>query len=236
MENQKIKNLLVEIEKKNYIIANQNKTLLQYSKQVEQQTLLEERNRMIRDLHDTVGHTFTSSIMGLDASIILLDKSPDKVKEKLINLRKVMDEGLQEVRSNIHAMIDDEDRTPLSKQLERMSVEFSTHTSTLINFEMQGNEVEIPGYKKIVIIRCLQESLTNAKRHGQASQIDILLFFSAQKLNLTVRDNGVGSHDFNFGFGLRSMEERISSLQGNLIFDSKFGHGATIICSMPLDL
>jgi len=236
MENQKMKNLLEEIEKKNNIIANQNKTLLQYSKQVEQQTLIAERNRMIRDLHDTVGHTFTSSILGLDAGIILLDKSPDKVKEKLINLRKVMEEGLQEVRRNIYAMIDDEDRTPLSKQLERMSIEFSTHTSTHINFEMQGNEVEIPGYKKIVIIRCLQESLTNAKRHGKASQIDIILHFTEQKLSLTIRDNGVGSKNSNFGFGLRSMEERISSLQGQLIFDSELGHGATITCSIPLNL
>lgn len=233
--NKKMKNLLTENKKKNEIITEQNKTLVQYAEQVEQLTLLEERSRMAKELHDTVGHTFTSTIMGLDAGIVLIDRDVEKAKVNLVQLRNVMEQGLKEVRRNIHAMTEEEEGTTLSLQLERIKSEFSKHTVTPIDFEVQGKEIDISGSKKIVMIRCLQESLTNAKRHGQASHIGVILLFSPQKLTLTIKDNGLGSDGIHLGFGLRSMEERVSLMHGQLDVHSELGKGTSVSCAIPLN-
>lgn len=82
-------NLLAENERKTEIISNQNKPLIQYAEQVGKLTLFEERSRMTKELHDTVGHTFTSTIMGLDAGIVLMDRDADKAKTNFLQLRDV---------------------------------------------------------------------------------------------------------------------------------------------------
>ncbi len=234
--NNKMKTLLAENEKKNEIITEQNKTLVQYAEQVQYLTLLEERSRMAKELHDTVGHTFTSTIMGLDAGIVLMDRDTDQVKVNLVQLRNMMENGLNEIRRNIHAMTEEEESITLSRQLERITSEFSKHTTTPIDFEMQGEEADIPipGSKKIVMIRCLQESLTNAKRHGEATHIYVILRFSKEEITLTVKDNGIGSDGIQFGFGLQTMEERVSLMQGQLDVHSELGKGTVISCSIPL--
>ncbi len=106
---QKMKQLLEENNQQYQLIEEQNKTLVQYSEQVETLTLLEERNRMARELHDTVGHTFTSVIMGMDAVIYLIDKDPDEAKNKLEVLRTVTRNSLDEVMKNIHQIASNEE-------------------------------------------------------------------------------------------------------------------------------
>ncbi|MBW9234690.1 hypothetical protein JQK62_21055, partial [Leptospira santarosai] len=76
----------------------QNQLLEDYAKQIEKVTLLEERNRLARDLHDTVGHTYTSVIMGLDAASFLLKTSPEKAQGQVERLSDVMRKSLGEIR------------------------------------------------------------------------------------------------------------------------------------------
>lgn len=216
------------------LIQEQNKALEQYAKQVEKLTLLEERNRLARELHDTVGHTFTSVIMGMDAVSYLIETAPDKAKEKLDVLREVTRNGLEEVRRSIHQIAPQNDDGTLSQQLSRLANEFALHTGTQVRIRHEGNEYEVPRQMQLTLIRCLQEALTNAKRHGQASTVDIIMRFQDNQLLLRVEDDGLGTEKLEPGFGLTAMRERLAALQGTLHAASSPGAGTVITCTIPI--
>lgn len=232
--NQQTKELLKENQKQVQLIEEQNATLVQYSEQIEKMTIIQERNRMARELHDTVGHTFTSVIMGMDAVSYLIETNPLQAREKLDLLRDVMRNGLEEVRKNIHEMVEEAEEIPLSMQMSHLIKEFSIHTGTKAYIECQGKEVEVSRQIRWTLIRCLQESLTNAKRHGQAMSIAVNLKFSPQQITLQISDDGKGTGVVTPGFGLTTMKERITTLSGELQIQTAIGKGLTVICSIPI--
>jgi signal transduction histidine kinase len=230
---------VLEAEKKTQMLLEenrrQNQLLEEYAKQIEKVTLLEERNRLARDLHDTVGHTYTSVIMGLDAASFLIGTSPDKAQEQVERLSDVMRNSLGEIRSHIHQISPGGEREELSSQLENVANDFALHTKTDIHFEYMGpHEINISSQGTITLIRCLQESLTNAVRHGHAKEIMITLKEEASYVLLTIKDNGFGISDMKFGFGLNGMKERLESLQGGLSMESKINEGTVVTCYLPV--
>jgi len=228
-------NQLLEENRRQYLqIEEQNAALVLYAKEVERMTLIEERNRMARELHDTVGHTFTSVIMGMDAVHYLLETQPEKAREKLDVLREVMRSGLDEVRRNIHEIAPDDENEPVELQLKRLASEFAQHTGTKVQVSTVGSEPELSAQMKLTLVRCLQETLTNAKRHGQATTVDCRLSFERGQLRLMVHDDGIGQQEVQPGFGLRAMRERLSSLSGTLYVSSAIGHGTTVTCTVPV--
>lgn len=231
--NEKTEKLLAENQRQYYLIHEQNNALEQYANQIEQLTLLEERNRMARELHDTVGHTFTSVIMGMDAVSYLIEAAPDKAKEKLDVLRTVTRNGLEEVRRSIHQMVPKEGDMLLSQQLTRLANEFALHTGTQIRFTTVGEEFDIPKQTKLSLIRCLQESLTNAKRHGRATSVEIKLNYVDEGVGIRIEDDGVGTEELKVGFGINAMQERIFALQGTLQVSSAVGQGTVVECFIP---
>ncbi|WP_175406476.1 sensor histidine kinase [Bacillus sp. FJAT-27264] len=219
------------------IIKEQNATLQLYSQQIEQLTLTEERNRLSRDLHDTVGHTFTTTIIGMDATLYLIDVAPDQAKTNLRELLHLTRMGLDEVRQHIHDIAPSkEDELPLSHVLEQMCTEFSRHTGMKISLHVEGQEMGASESIRLLFIRCLQESLTNAKRHGEASQAAIELVYEVDSFTLTITDNGTGSAPIVKGFGLTGMTQRAANLGGNLEIVSVPGKGTSVMCTIPIRL
>ncbi|WML57881.1 sensor histidine kinase [Neobacillus sp. PS2-9] len=229
---------VLEAEKKTKVLLEenrrQNQLLQEYAKQIESITLLEERNRLARDLHDTVGHTFTSVIMGLDAVSFLMDASPQKAKEQVGRLRDVMRRSLEETRTYIHQISPNDDKEELSSQLRKVANEFATHTKTEIIFKSNGAPVAISFQGAIALTRCLQEALTNAVRHGQANEIVVTLNQEVSQVILVIMDNGIGIKEEKFGFGLIGMKERLESLQGSLTIKSGNQVGTVVTCFFPV--
>jgi len=230
---------VLEAEKKTQILLEENRQqtqlLEEYTKEIEKVTLLEERNRLARDLHDTIGHTYTSVIMGLDAASFLLGKSTNEAKEQIDRLSAVMRKSLGEIRNHIHQISPTDEEGELSSQLERIVNEFALYTKTIIQFEYIGsNEKRVSSQGNITLIRCLQESLTNAVRHGQAKNILVTLKEDSAHLILTIKDNGIGIRDIKFGFGQNGMKERLESLQGNLTVESEVNIGTVVTCFLPV--
>lgn len=232
--NQDVRLLYEQNLRQYHLIQEKNRALEQYAKQVEQLTLLEERNRLARELHDTVGHTFTSVIMGMDAVAYLLETSPEKAKERLEVLRDVTRKGLEEVRRHIHQMAPPKGDESLSEQLSRLAKEFSIHTGTKVSFQLEGRESPLSKQAELALVRCLQESLTNAKRHGNASAIEAGLVYGPDSVTLTVADNGTGTEQLQEGFGLTSMRERLAVVRGTLQVKSEAGKGTVVRCEVPL--
>ncbi|MEH7072777.1 sensor histidine kinase [Neobacillus drentensis] len=229
---------VLEAEKKTQLLLDenrrQNQLLEEYAKQIEKVTLLEERNRLARDLHDTVGHTFTSVIMGLDALSFIMDSSPQKAKEQVGRLREVMSRSLDETRTYIHQISPNEGREDFSTLLRKIASEFASHTKTSVIFKNLGTPANISFQGSTALSRCLQEALTNAVRHGQAKEIIIMLKQEPSQVILTIIDNGIGMDKEKYGFGLNGMRERLEALQGELTIESKVEDGTVVTCFLPI--
>lgn len=231
----KTRRLLDENQHQYSLIQQQNKALELYATRIEDLTLQTERNRMARELHDTVGHTFTSVIMGMDAVSYLIETAPEKAKEQLEKLRAVTRSGLEEVRRSIHQIAPQDDGLIVSEQLSRLAGDFAVQTGTQIRVSVSGKERELPQQMRWTLFRCLQESLTNAKRHGGASVVAVELTFEPELVELRIEDDGIGSDrlENGFGFGLNAMRERLQALQGTLQVRSAPGAGTTVTCRVP---
>ncbi|CAM3763548.1 sensor histidine kinase [Cohnella lubricantis] len=212
----------------------QRRVLEQYARQVETITLLEERNRLSRDLHDTVGHTLTSVIMGLDAVAYLIPRAPEEAAASVNQLRTVSRQGLEEMRRQVHHIAPEREGDALTVQLRRIASEFAVHTGATVEFEADGPDIAAPLPVTITLVRCLQEALTNAVRHGGASCIQIALKVRPELLELAIQDNGSGMDEVRYGFGLSAMQERIEAHQGELKVKSNRGEGTIVECRMPL--
>ncbi|WP_066069311.1 sensor histidine kinase [Neobacillus soli] len=229
---------VLETEKKTQILLDENRRqnhlLEEYAKQIEKVTLLEERNRLARDLHDTVGHTFTSVIMGLDAVSFLLDASPQKAKEQVNRLSDVMRRSLEETRTYIHQISPQEEKEDLTSRLKNVAQEFALNTKIELIFKSFGTPETISFHGDTTLIRCLQEALTNAVRHGHANEITVTLNQEASQVVLTIKDDGIGFKAETYGFGLTGMKERLEALQGGLKIESKGQEGTVITCFLPV--
>lgn len=230
----KMKDSFNKVKQMNDIIKRQNQTLENYAEQIERLTLVEERNRLSRDLHDTVGHTLTTSIIGMNAARILIDVSPEEAKKNLNELVEVTRNGLQEVRNHIHQIAPEKEERPLSIILSDIADEFALHTGTQVNMRVEGKENHVSENIRMALVRCLQESMTNAIKHGAADTVEILLSFSQSALTLKVWNNGEIAEGLVQGFGLHAMSERMANVNGTLHVESDQASGTTILCTVPL--
>ncbi|PAD58544.1 hypothetical protein CHH92_18890 [Bacillus sonorensis] len=225
--------LLVTNHKQGLIIRKQNSVLEQYVHQVEQLTLLEERNRLSRELHDTVGHTFTTMIMGMES--IRSSLTDEKARRKLNVLLNAAHDGLKDMRKLVHQLEPSAMNLPLVQYVKQLINKFMESTETSVKFRYFGDEYSLSKEVKLTIIRCIQEALTNAVRHGRASEIKVSLYFDSLELRLQVEDNGVLKREkkIELGFGLSAMKERLQALQGNLSIHTDSMEETVIICTIP---
>ncbi|WP_410769531.1 response regulator [Fontibacillus sp. BL9] len=219
------------ISNKLLIVKEQYAILEQYSSQIERMTLLEERFRLARELHDTIGHSYTSMILGMET--LHSHISSREGEEKLAGLLSLARSGLDDIRRQVHRMDPLEESLPLDQALMHMLEEFKASTGVQVFFRTMGTPYPVMKQAKLVLYRCLQESMTNASRHGQASRIEVTLQYDASYLMLQIQDNGEGSSQIQFGFGLTAMSDRLSALQGNLYVHSHKEQGTLVTCTIP---
>ncbi|GFN32972.1 hypothetical protein PCURB6_32320 [Paenibacillus curdlanolyticus] len=214
-------------------IDEQNKLLTQYAAEIERMTLLEERNRMSKEMHDTLGHSFISLIMSLDAAIALLDKNPDLAKDKLIRIRGLTEQNLDKMRDIVHQM-GEEENLSLVDHVERLINSFREYTGTAIRFTLNGADRVLRFDVQQSIIRVIQESFTNALKHGKATEIELDLHFYPSTLQVSIRNNGRPLGKIEHGFGLTTMKNRIEMLGGTFSISTLAVTGVEVRCEIPL--
>lgn len=231
---QRYKKLLAENISQYQLIQEQNEALKQYAAQVEKLALVEERNRMARDLHDSIGHHFTSVTVGLDAVSYMVEMNPQLAAEKIRSLAEVARGGLDEVRRTIHQIAPVEDDMLLVAMLEKLAFDFSERTGTEVEFDTEGETYPVPPQVKLTFVRCFQECLTNAKRHGDAAKIEASIKYTQDGVLLRVFNNGKLMDTQEYGFGLSSMKNRLEELDGSLLVENGDMAGVTVYCSIPI--
>ncbi|MED3484572.1 hybrid sensor histidine kinase/response regulator transcription factor [Bacillus toyonensis] len=212
-------------------IRNQKRVLEQYVSQVERITLLEERDRLSKDLHDTMGHSYTSIIMGMET--LRTELKTKEGEQQLDSLLQLARNSMEEVRLYLHQMDLSQESLPLPITLQQLTEEFKKHAKVNVRTRIIGEEYMVSKQSKMTLYRSLQESLTNAVRHGHSTEITVSLHFEPQQIRLDVQDNGCGAEEWKDGFGLTAMKERVSQVQGRVIVYSKKGEGTLISCVLP---
>ncbi|WP_342427039.1 hybrid sensor histidine kinase/response regulator transcription factor [Paenibacillus sp. FSL L8-0158] len=223
--------LLVFNYRQNEIIRNQKLVLEQYLSQIEQITLLEERDRLSKDLHDTMGHSYTSIIMGME--ILRTELATKDGEQRLDSLLQLARNSMEEVRAYLHQIDSPQESLPLTVTLQQLAEEFQKHAKVNVRTRIIGEEYMVSKQAKMTLYRSLQESLTNAVRHGQSTEIIVSLHFEPQQTRLDVQDNGGGVEEWKDGFGLTAMKERATQLQGRVTVYSEKGEGTFISCVLP---
>ncbi|MEG1463130.1 MAG: sensor histidine kinase, partial [Anaerorhabdus sp.] len=214
-------------------LKNLNSQLKEYANIREKMGETRERNRLAREIHDTLGHTLTGLSVGLDASVLTCVIDPDTTKKQLMVLRDSAKRGLNDVRRSVDKLRPDAlEHYSLKEAIDQMIVEFSELTDIEIHFVCHLPNLKFDADEEEIIYRIIQESMTNSVRHGHAHKIYISIAKEKNMLILIIEDDGIGCQHIKPDFGLHHMKERIELLQGNIRF---YGYdGFIIIAEIPI--
>lgn len=185
---------------------------------------IRERNRIAREVHDTIGHTLTGLAFGVDACKALADGSSRELKEQLEILSTVAREGIKDVRQSVSSLkVDDVEGRNVISRIQRMLENTRSATHTEIHFDCRIPSMVLDEEEEHAIYRIVQESVTNAVQHGRAHYISIQFTKEEDQIGIYIRDNGKGCPHPEEGFGLRHMRQRVAMLHGSIRFDGSDG-------------
>ena len=221
------------ISKKLSMVAMINKKMQKYVIVTEKFGEKNERKRLARELHDTIGHALAGMAVGVDACITMIDKNPQLAKAQLKVISKAIRKGMKDVRNSLNKMRPDFlQQYRLKEAIEKMKEEISNVTDLKINLNYQIDETGFDTKIEYILFRVIQESITNSIRHGLATVVDINIYKENNLLCLKIKDNGKGCKAINYGFGLKQMVERVSQIRGDINFYSE--NGFTTEIKIPL--
>lgn len=221
------------ISKKLSMVAMINKKMQKYVIVTEKFGEKNERKRLARELHDTIGHALAGMAVGVDACITMIDKNPQLAKAQLKVISKAIRKGMKDVRNSLNKMRPDFlQQYRLKEAIEKMKEEISNVTDLKINLNYQIDETGFETKIEDILFRVIQESITNSIRHGLATVVDINIYKENNLLCLKIKDNGKGCKAINYGFGLKQMVERVSQIRGDINFYSE--NGFTTEIKIPL--
>lgn len=218
-------------------VAIENARLYERSREL---SVIEERNRLARDLHDSVTQTLFSMSLTAEAVAAGIDRDPEAAKEQLESLRDLARAALQEMRSLIFEL------RPAELEADGLVPTLQKHVDALrritrreIDLREDGYERQPPAVEK-ELFRIAQEALNNAIKHSQAGRIEIELVLRNGRLKLIISDNGIG---FDLTdpqirarrLGITSMEERTEQLGGELRIESRAGRGTSVELELTVD-
>lgn len=215
-----------------------NAQLEEYNRQVEMLAAVEERNRLAREVHDTLGHRLTSSAVQLEAAHRLVESNPKKAVELVGNVRQQVRTALQELRQTVSRL-----RAPLEldmslpKALQRLAESFQSVSGVQVHLEVAEDLGEITPEQRLAFYRAAQEGLTNVQRHAQAAHIWLRLEPLPGCLRLEVQDDGSGlvsdRANGSTSFGLLGLEERAAALGGEVHLTNGPAGGAILEMRLP---
>lgn len=193
-----------------------------------------ERQRMAREIHDTLAQDFTSIIMHLTAAQL---SGQHNMQPHIQLAEQTAREGLNEARRIVWALRPEQlENSTLAESIERLAARFSAENAISVNIAISGNPNSLGQEKEAALLRVTQEALNNIKKHARAKNINITLSYMSDLIALDIVDDGI-SFDVNNknGFGLKSMRERVEYFHGTLVIESTKNNGTAIAVSIPLD-
>jgi signal transduction histidine kinase len=212
-------------------------TLQDYAVRVEELAVVEERSRLAREMHDTIGHRLTVASVQLEGAQRLIAHDPERAAQMVITVREQVREALAELRSTVAAL-----RKPieadlrLRSALQRLVDHFETATSLTVHWIWPDELPPLPDAYRLALFRAAQEALTNIQRHAGATQVWLVLTTHDDAVTLLISDDGKGVRlgAGQVGFGLRGLRERATQLGGEVHVEPRRGGGTQLSFRLPL--
>ena len=216
------------------IARDQNQQLLEElraaQRQVQDLAVAEERNRLARELHDSVKQQVFATIMQLGAARVLLERDPDAARVHLLEAEQLAQQSGAELSLLIHELrpvaLGDKG---LAAAIQSYAADWSRQSKIEADVRARGTGTLAPAAEH-AMVRVTQEALANVARHSHATAVTIDLVLAADAATLTIADNGCGfdASTASRGVGLDSMRERLETLGGRLRIETNPGAGTTI--------
>jgi signal transduction histidine kinase len=224
------------------IARSKNEELLEKlrttQRQLQELAVSEERNRMAREMHDSLGHRLTVSIVQLEGAQRLIPIDPERAARMVGTMRDEMKEALAELRHTVSAL-----RTPiagggsLDSALSSLTQAFQQNTGISMHFTVSPGFPDLPETHRTAFYRAAQEALTNIQRHAMARNAWLRLCADDHHVTLTTEDDGKGmdrQSESRTGSGLLGLSERAEQLGGEIQVLDREGGGSQLIFSVPL--
>ena len=202
--------------------------------------VLEERQRLAREIHDTLAQGFTSIVMHLEAAEQALPDDLDTLQKHVDRARATARTNLDEARRVVQNLRPDELEThPLPDAIERTARRWTDETGIDVDTAITGVPVSLHPDLEVTLLRATQEALNNVRKHAQATSVQLTLSYMEDVVILDVQDDGQGlgsaeAASSDGGYGLQAMQERAQQRGGSVTIESDPGEGTTLVLSIPI--
>lgn len=221
------RSILDDERRMRYDLETVKNELVRSNEEIERLTQVKERNRIARDLHDTIGHSLAGVLIQLQAALKIFERDPLKTQSILEICIEKLQSALENVRNTVHNMY----------HFEKMGIDkiheiITSYKFCKVDVTYTGDFSTVPNQYLETFTYILKEALTNTAKHSSASKMDINLSVNEKILRLEMYDNGNGFKTIKESLGIRGMKDRVISVKGLLSIDGS--QGTRIVCTIPL--
>ncbi|MCX6030446.1 MAG: sensor histidine kinase [Chloroflexi bacterium] len=212
-----------------------------YADRVAELAAAAERNRLARDIHDSLGHYLTAISIQLEKAQVYRARSPEQADQAIRDARQTARAALQDVRQSVSALRASDDKFSLKKSLADLAGRMDRDTLE-IEYRLEGDETDYAGPVLTTLYRVAQEGLTNVQKHARASHVTLDVRLGDTEAWLTLRDDGAG-FDTNtltdlasspeHSFGIQGLQERLELVRGQMRITSDPSRGTELIVTVP---
>jgi len=219
-------------------LAEANRKLTLYAATTEQLAVSQERNRMARELHDTLAHSLSGVIVQLEAAEALWDVNLAGARKMVEQVHQSARSGLTEVRRALNSLrASSLEDLGLALAISDLAESVAARTDMQLNLEVADHIENIPPEVEQCMYRVAQEALANVARHSKATSLHVSLTRPDGHLILSIQDDGQGFDSNNVDntrYGLKGLRERAEMIGGTLNIETKLHHGTTVQFAVPL--
>jgi signal transduction histidine kinase len=223
-----------EVERLATELAEANRKLHAYAMQVEELATTKERNRLAREIHDSLGHYLTVINVQIEAARAVMNTDHANALACLGKAQSLTQEGLTEVRRSVAALhASPTENRSLTESVSALATECRAAGITT-ELVIAGTERPLGPQAELTLYRAAQEGLTNVRKHAQASRATVTLDYRATgAARIVIEDDGVGSGETGGGFGLLGVRQRAQLLGGEVRIESEAGQGFRLEVELP---
>lgn len=223
-----------EVERMAAELGEANRKLRQYAAQAEELATVRERNRLAREIHDSLGHYLTVVNVQIEAARAVMDRDRAKAIEALARAQSLTHEGLRDIRRSVSALrASPLENQPLGEALRAVAAE-SEAAGLTTEVQVLGAARTLSPQAELTLYRAGQEGMTNARKHARAGRTCVVLDYrETERVKLGVSDDGEGARDDAGGFGLLGLRERAQLLGGTVRVRTAPGQGFALEVEVP---
>lgn len=206
--------------------------------------ILEERQRMAGEIHDTLAQGFTSIVLQLEAAEQALTGDVSPVKDHIRKARDTARANLEKARRLVLALQPELlEEASLGEALQREAERWTLDYGIKIDYSVTGDPMALHPQTEVTLLRAMQEGLSNVQKHAEAQEVNITLSYMAEQVALDIQDDGKGfdpqspstsEGQENGGYGLKVMQQRVELIGGNVVIESVPGQGTTLVIQIPV--